>query len=514
MRTKNSIINLVVALIGQLTGIIISFFARLIFIRLLGSEYLGLNGLFTNILTILSLAELGIGSAIIFSLYKPLAQNNKSVIKSLMNLYKVTYRIIGITIIILGFIFLPFYKYLINDIPQIPYLDLIFLMFVLNTAVSYFFSYKKSLIICDQKRYITIIYKYFYYFLLNFIQIIILLLTKNYLLYLVIQIFFTIIENISLSHKANKLYPYLKEKNIEPLNKDIKKEIKRNISAMMRHKLGGMVVNSTDNILISKFIGLTAVGIYSNYYLIINAFQLIFNQFFSAITSSIGNLGTEDNKAKIKSVFNKVFFLNFLISAITTICLIILFNDFINLWLGKNLLFNFQTVLAIAVCFYLWSMRRSCLAFREALGLFWYDRNKPLIEAIINLVTSIILALNFGVLGIFIGTIISTLTTSLWIEPKVLYNHGFKESATQYFKIFGLYSLITLVIGNILYFLCSLITVTSWLTFFLKAIICFTCSLALLLLVFYKNTNLKYYCNLIKKIFKISTKSKHKTLSL
>ena len=280
MRTKNSIINLVVALIGQLTGIIISFFARLIFIRLLGSEYLGLNGLFTNILTILSLAELGIGSAIIFSLYKPLAQNNKSVIKSLMNLYKVTYRIIGITIIILGFIFLPFYKYLINDIPQIPYLDLIFLMFVLNTAVSYFFSYKKSLIICDQKRYITIIYKYFYYFLLNFIQIIILLLTKNYLLYLVIQIFFTIIENISLSHKANKLYPYLKEKNIEPLNKDIKKEIKRNISAMMRHKLGGMVVNSTDNILISKFIGLTAVGIYSNYYLIINAFQLIFNKFF------------------------------------------------------------------------------------------------------------------------------------------------------------------------------------------------------------------------------------------
>lgn len=224
MRIKSSMVNLVFAITGQSLGLLISFFARIVFIQILGKEYLGLNGLFTNILSLLSLVELGIGPAITYSLYKPLAHKDISKVKSLMRLYKKAYITIGILILILGLLMMTFLEVFIKTIPDIPYIHLIFFLFVLNSAISYFYSYKRALIISDQKRYIATIYRYSFFILLNIIQIFMLYLTQNFILFLICQILVTLAENIVVSKKADKLYPYLKEKISKRL---IKKHLKK-----------------------------------------------------------------------------------------------------------------------------------------------------------------------------------------------------------------------------------------------------------------------------------------------
>ena len=211
-RTKSSIKNLIYAFTGQGAGIIISVLARLVFVKVLTAEYLGLNGLFSNILSMLSLVELGVGPAMTFSLYKPLAEKNAEKIKSLMNLYKNTYRVIGCVMLIIGISITPFLPYLIDEMPDISNINVIYIFFVINTSISYFYSYKRSLIISDQKRYLATLYRYACYFILNVIQIVVLIITKNYELYLIAQILMTFTENVIVSKKADKLYPYLREK--------------------------------------------------------------------------------------------------------------------------------------------------------------------------------------------------------------------------------------------------------------------------------------------------------------
>lgn len=497
-RTKKSLTNLITSLIGQAFSIIISFITRMIFVKCLSPEYLGVNGLFTNILSMLSLVELGVGSAMTYSLYKPLAENNKEKIKTLMDLYKKSYRIIGLIILILGIGFTPFYKYLINDIPNIQTLNIIYILFVINTGVSYFYSYKRSLIICDQKKYIAMIYKYTFYFLYNIAQIIVLLLTKNFILYLICEVISTILENIAISVKADKMYPYLKDKDIKPMKKDEFNKIKKNVFAMMFHKVGGMVVNSTDNIILSKFVGIISVGVYSNYYMIINGIQIVTNQIFDAIVASVGNLGVSESKEKIKSVFNKVFFMGFWIFSFCSICLIVLFNDFIQIWIGEQFLFDFSIVIVIVIVFYLRGMRKAVLTFKDATGNFYHDRYKPLIESVINFIISIILVKRIGIIGIFLGTVISTLTTSLWIEPYVLYKYVFKQNVKEYFYKFIKYTIIAIIVGITTLLVSSIIKNVSILTIIIKLIICLVIPNTLYFLIFYKTKEQKYFINLIK----------------
>ena len=498
MRSKSSAKNLVVALIGQAFGLIISFIARIIFVKFLSDEYLGLNGLFTNLLTMLSLVELGVGSALVYSLYKPLADGDNEKVKSLMDLYRKAYNIIGGVVLIIGILFIPFYRYLISEVPSISHLDFIYILFVLNTAISYFYSYKRSLIICNQKRYIATIYRYVFYFLLNVFQIIVLFLTHNYILYLITQVVFTWLENICISIKADRMYPYLKDKNIKKLDKKELNTISKNVRAMLFHKIGGVVVNSTDNILISKLVGLIAVGMYSNYYLITSALDTITAQFFNAITASVGNLGACTNSKKVKETFNTTFFLNYLIYGVITVCLLILFNPFIEVWLGKKYLFDFGVVLVITICFYLKGIRKTCLTFKDALGLFWQDRYKPIIESIINLVASIILGIKYGVLGIFMGTIISTVTTSLWIEPYVLYKYYFKENIIDYLYRFIKYTLVVVLTYLIVQKIVILISINGILGLLIKGVVSLILSILIMTIVFIKTNEIKH----VKKIFK------------
>lgn len=502
MRVESSIKNLSVAMVGQFAGLIVSFFARTVFLKYLNEEYLGLNGLFTNILTILSLVELGIGPAMSFSMYKPLAENDISKIKSLMSIYKKSYIIIGVAILILGIVLTPFYPILLNEIPNIKNLNTIYILFVLNSAISYFYSYKRSLIICDQKRYIATIFRYGFYIVLNIIQILVLILSHNYILFLVCQTIFTWAENICISKTADKIYPYLKQNDIEKLDTDSIVEIKKNISAMLFHKIGGIVVNSTDNIIISKFVGLKAVGLYSNYYIIITALNSIFNQLFTSIVASVGNLGVSESKEKIVQVFNRVFFLNFWIFGFASICLLILFNPFIELWIGKDYLFSNTVVITIVLNFYITGMRKSANTFKEATGAFWNDRYKPIFEVIINLIASIILAKDFGINGVLVGTIISTVTVCFWVEPYVLYKYIFKTNFADYFKRYIIYTAVGILATLITYYICSFILFEGWISLFIKLLVCIVIPNFILILFFFRTNEFKYYIDLTLKLIR------------
>lgn len=503
-RTQNSIRNIIAAMFGQVGGVLVNLLARVFFLHFLNQTYLGLNGLFTNVLTMLSLVELGVGPAMAYSLYKPLADGDVERIKSHMAFYKKAYITIGLCIAALGLAFLPFYTVFMDEVPAIPQLNLIYLLFVANTVVSYFYSYKRALIVCDQKKYIDTSVHYGAYFVLNIVQILFLALTSNYVLFLILQVISTWAENFILARKADQLYPYLRDKEVKPLAKEDSQVIFRNVAAMSMHKIGAVVVNSTDNILISKLIGLATAGLYNNYYTIIHPLQTITNQIFESIVASVGNLKATvqgGDLGHLKDTFNDVFFFAFWIFTFCATCLLNLLHPFIEfLWLrNKGWLLDDLTLYVLVSNFYLYGMRRPVLTFRDATGAFWHDRYKPIVESIINLLASILLAKHFGLAGIFIGTLVSTVTTSLWIEPMVLYKHVFCHPLRDYFARFAGYTAVGAVICLVTTWVCKLVGY-SLLSLIPRGVICLLLPNALLFLAFRKTQEFQYFARLGREL--------------
>lgn len=497
-RTANTIRNVKVALTGQLLGLIISFVSRRIFVQFLSAEYLGLNGLFSNILSMLSLAELGVGTAIIFSLYKPIAENNISEIKSLMQLYKQAYIIIGVVVLVAGCLLTPYLCFFIDKMPDIPDIQLIYIMYVVNSSVSYFFTYKRELIIAYQQRYITTIYRYGLYIVLNIAQIIALILTHSFILYLLLQTVNTLIENVLVSWKANHMFPFLKERDVLPLSLDTKKQIKKNVYAMMAHKVGSVVVNGTDNVLISKMVGVLEVGLYSNYTLIRQALVTVIGGLFLSVSASFGNLNAVSDDTKKLQVFHAINFVGAWIYGFCSICLLILYNPFIKLWLGEKYLFSLDIVIWIVIVFYVTGMRQASLTVRDVMGIFWFDRYKPLFEAIVNLVVSIVLGNRLGVAGILIGTFVSTMTTCFWIEPLMLYKHGLHAPVHLYFLRYGVYTLVTVLAGGVTFAISSLITAQGIIALLAKILICIIIPNIIFLLCYSRTEEFHYVYNIVK----------------
>lgn len=502
-RTKNSIKNSIISLISFFIIAILQFVNRTVFVNFLSADYLGLNGLFSNIISFLTLADLGIGTAMTYALYKPLKENDTETIKSIMNMYKYLYTLVGVFIIIVGFILVPYLDWFIKDMPKnISHIPWYYCVFVVNAGVSYFLTYKRTIIVCNQNQYISSLTTTLKTIIMSILQIMVLAFTKNYLLYLMVMVLCTIFENISISLIADKQFPYLKEKNIIPLNKSIKRDIQKNISALIFHKIGSMIIFSTDNIIISKYVGLMSVGLYSNYVLITNTLSNAITQIFNSLTASIGNLLAYNDIDHSKIVFDRIFFINYWLYAFCSICLFIMLTPFISLWLGDNYLFNISTTLIIVISFYFTGMRRSVGVFKEAAGLFWNDRYKPLVESVLNLSLSIPLALHFGVLGTILGTIVTTLLLSIPVEAYILFKNYFNESPINYFIKQILYFILTIIIGFITYILINFITGKSLVFFILKLLISIIIPNIFLVAIFIHTKEFKYYVVLIKKIIK------------
>ena len=500
MRTINSIRNISVSIITQLMSQILAFLNRTIFIYILGNSYLSINGLFSNILSMLSLAELGLGSAIIYNMYKPIAENDNDKVKSLMQLYKKAYNIIGVVVFISSIILVPFLDKIIKGTNNVQNLIPIYLMFLFNSVSSYFFAYKRSIITANQKDYINSINDQLFNLIKNIIQILALILLPNYFLYLGIQIASNLLANVWIARKADKMYPYLKDKHYVKLSKYEKKTIVKHVTATMSHKLGGVVVNSTDNILISSLLNIRYVGIVSNYYMITGMLNTFILQVFNGITASVGNLNASGDMKKSEEVFNKIFFMGFWIYGMCAILLSILFNPFIKLWIGKEYVLSHGVVSIIIINFFLMGMRRATIVYNSTLGLFWEDRYKPWFEAGINLIASIILIGRLGIMGVFLGTLISTVTTSLWFEPFILYKYGFKKTVFPYFIKYLKYAivqLLTLIITNYIYSFISIDNIIDWIIVGLTGVILINIIFSILL---FKTSEFRYFSNIVKSI--------------
>lgn len=480
---------------------LLKFLVRMVFVKTLPIEYLGVNGLFSNILVMLSLAELGIGPAIVYSLYKPLAYGDKESVKSIMCLFKKVYIAVGGIILALGLMLFPFLDIFIKDGQSVPQVHYFYLVFLLNTVVSYLWTYKRSLLIADQKQYVVNIYQAAVQVLVSVLQIILLLIFADYWCFIILMLLGTVLENFSIAHKADKEYPYLNEE-AEVLGVDIKQQIVKNTKAMICHKIGGMVVFSSSNLVLSKFAGLAAVGLYSNYYMVIVALNAFAAKFFESITASIGNLMVLEESSKKIKAFKITEFITALQATVCFCGLFVLFNPFVELWVGKAYLFSEAVVAAMAFSFYLTYMRKAVLMFRDACGLYWNDRYKPLAESVINLTASIYLTIHYGVIGVVIGGIISTLLTCFWVEPYVLFNNGIDIKLKDYFMDYLKFIATTLLSAFASKLIYSNLFIKITLINFIAGIfICISITLILWSAIFRNREEMQYLLNFAKSKF-------------
>ena len=426
MRTRYTLINMAVNIGGQLFNQVLLFISRMVFIHYLSAAYLGVNGLFTDVLGILNLAELGIGTAMIYSLYEPAAKDDEHKLAQLMNLYKILYRVVAVIVLLVGLALMPFLGFFIKDSGGIENLKLIYLMYVANSVCSYLLSYKNSIFLAYQKAYVKNLWAVLCDAIKTVLQIVIIVLTRNFILYLLVQFVLQFIPNIIVSCKADKEYPYLKECKELPEREEFF-GILRNIGAMSFHKLGTVIVRNTDSLLMSSFVGLLSVGIYSNYKLVLSGINNLMDKFSNAFTGSLGNLGAIEDETRVYGIYQELDLLFFVIYAYWTAGLFALFNSFITICFGPDYCFSVATVAVLVMEFYISGQRKVNLMFREAKGLFWYDRYKPLFESVINLTTSLLLVQKFGVAGILGGTVISSVCTCVWVEPYILMRYGIRD---------------------------------------------------------------------------------------
>lgn len=502
MRTKNSIKNFITQLITNIISIIFLFVGQTLFIKILGIEYSGLNGLFTNILTILNLFELGIGHAITFHLYKYVKSNDKETIKSIMSFYKKSYKCIAITILVIGLLITPLLPFIVKETIVNINIYYAYILFLLTTVATYILSYKRNIIIANQKNYIINIINIIFVIVLNVIQIIILYFTKNYYLYLLIKVICILFENMIINMMANKLYPYLKDKDIKPIKKDIKNNIIDKVKALIIHKTSGAVTNGTDNILISAFFGLTTTGLYMSYSYIISSVKKIFGNIITTTTASIGNLLIEGNKEKNYQTFKKIRYLNLGITVFTATSILVLSEDFITLWLGKDYLLDTSILIVLTLNYYQTMMRSSFSTFKDAAGIWVEDKYVPVFQLTINLISSIILLKLFGLIGVFLGTIISSFVLWFYSYPKFVYKRLFNKSYKDYYKELVVELLIFITIILITYGLSKIIVFDSLMVTFALKILFVIIVPNLLFVLLNSKEYLKYYINLVKIIKK------------
>lgn len=508
MRIKNSMKNIYINILTQIVITLLGFFSRKVFLDSLGIEYLGINGLLTNILSMLGLVEGGIGASIVYNLYKPLANNDKPKIIALVQLYKKIYSILAIGIFILGLSLYPFLGILMNEGGNIPFISIIYIIFLIKNIISYLNAHKWSLINADQRGYILAKYNLLFNVITTISKVIILITTKNYILYLLIEAAIFIIQNIYNGKVVEKRYPYIKTKDKYIVEKEVKDNLIMNVKALFLHNIGGYCVFGTDNILISALINVKTVGLYSNYTMIISQVSSLLTPIINGIGASVGNLIATESKEKNYEIFKVANFISFWIYSFCSIALYNLINPFIIWFFGEGLLLDRLTLLIVLINFYITGMRNVINIFKSKAGIFSQDKYVPIIESVINLGSSLILVKYLGLAGIFIGTTISSITIPLWIQSKLVYNNVFNKSVLEYFKKYVIYIIMTVIASIITNRICYIFEINNNFTSLIfKGITCFIIPNMLFLLVFFKTSEFQYLWNVfIPNITKVKVK--------
>lgn len=500
MRTRKALMNASINIISYFIAFLPNLIVRKVFLDNLGNEMLGLNSLYTNIIGWLSIIEMGVGSAIVYSLYKPYAENDQKTIRAYIRFYGEVYRKIGIFIFILGILIIPLLKYFIKDGINLAIVNIGFLLFLCNSFVTYLFSHKLCILNVAQEAYKLTIGTTLTKFLIAIFQVLMFKIKPSFILFIVIQLIINCIYLLIINVYIDLKYKWL-SLGKEKLNYNVKIELLKNIKAMFMHKIGALVVNSTDNILISSFVGLKTLANYTNYEIIITAMRLVVVNGLSGLTASIGNMLASDNKEQAYIIHRRIFFLSFWIVSLIIISLNNILNQFIAIWVGKEYLLDRFTFIIILINVYFGTMRGSVEQFQSASGQFYQDRYAAIAEAIINLVFSLILVKYIGIAGVFLGTLISNITVLFWTKPYVVYKYVFNKSIKEYFKLYFNYlfiAIIPLIITNLL--TQSIKFKYDFKNLIVNIIINIIVINVIYVVIFFKTEEFRYYKNLIKNI--------------
>lgn len=472
------------------------FINRSVFIWTLGVSYLGISGLFSDILTMLSLADLGFGVALTYSMYKPLANHDYDRLAALTNLYKKVYRIIALAVTVIGLSLIPFLQYLVNLPHAIPHIRLYYVMYLANTVASYLVVYKTSILTADQKDYVLNKYRSIFSVLQTLFMTIFLWITKNYFVYLLVQVIFTYAQNFFCSHVAERQYPFINKKIKMPFNEV--KEIFKNLYSVFLYKVSGVLLNATDNTIISVMVGTTMVGYYSNYSMITTRLTTLINTIFYSLTASLGNLVVKEKAERRYKVFLVMQSVSSIFSTSCVLCLMFLAQDFIKVWLGPHYLLSNLTLIAILINFYLGIILLPIWVYREATGLYQQTKYVMVLTAIINLILSIFMAKKLGITGVLLASAISRLVTYFWYEPILLFKTYFSASSIVYFKQILNNVLLTVAIAILEYYTVANYTVNGWISLLIKAVLVFVISLVLTLLFYSRTGGIKLITNRVK----------------
>ncbi|MFD1031916.1 lipopolysaccharide biosynthesis protein [Metaplanococcus flavidus] len=444
MRTKKAELNFIMNLAMISIGLLPLFFLRKVFLDALGSEYLGLVALFTSLIGFLSLAELGISTAIVYALYKPYAENDTEKIMGYVQFYTKFYRTIGLIIFITGLALMPFLPLFIKGDLDINDVRIYFLLTLASTVITYFFSARFSLLIAAQEGYRITVAQTASIVLIAFLQMAALYLYESFFLYLIIQLVINLFYLLILNAYIKKRFKWSSGKS-GTIKIEEKRDLKKNIKALFIHKIGEFAVFGTDNLLISYYINIATVGIYNSYYMVISVATKMVQTAFNGITASIGNLLVEADKEKVYAIHKKLFFFNFWIASFIAISMFNTIQQFVLLWLGDSQFLDMFTISIILLNLYITLLRASVEKFKDAGGLYRQDQYSAILEAVVNLGFSIWLVQYFGLAGIFLGTLISNITVVFWIKPKIVYKYIFQEKLRKYFIMYFKYFSLALI---------------------------------------------------------------------
>ena len=473
-RKKNATRNIIFGTCLKLYQIVVPFLMRTIMIYFMGVQYLGLNSLFTSVLQVLNLAELGVGSAMVYSMYKPVAEHDNNTICALMGLYRKYYRIIGMVVLAAGCVIIPFVPHLIkSDVPEGINIYVLYVMNLLATVFTYWlYAYKNSILQAYQRNDIvsklTIITDTIKYIL----QIFTIVFLKNYYMYVLVLILLQIASNIITAAVVTRMYPEYRCKGSLP--KEEVAQINSRIRDLFTSKIGAVIVNSADTVVISAFLGLTVLAIYQNYFFIISSVIAFIAVVFNSCTAGIGNSIIVETKEKNYNDFKKFTFLIAWIAGFCTVCIVCLMQPFMNIWMNGNekLMLGMSEVVCFCIYFFVYEIQQLLLTYKDAAGMWHEDKYRPLVTALTNLALNIIMVQFFGLYGVLLSTVISIIFIGM---PWLFYNLFtvlFKRNAAKYVIRVVYYTVITIVISIITYSVCSLVPFTGIAELIVKLIIC------------------------------------------
>lgn len=500
-RTKNATRNIFFGVILKAYQIIVPFFMRTAMIYLMGVQYLGLNSLFTSVLQVLNLAELGVGSAMVYSMYKPIAEDDDTTICALMKLYRTYYRVIGLVIAVVGCIITPFIPRLISgDVPTGINIYILYLLNLGATVLSYWlFAYKNSILQAYQRTDVVSKVSLITSTVQYGLQLFVLWAFKDYYLYVIVMLATQVLTNVMTAVAADKLYPQYKPKG--NISKHNLFKINKRIRDLFTSKIGTIIVNSVDTIVISAFLGLTALAIYQNYYFILTAVTGVITIVFSSVTAGIGNSLIVETKEKNLMDLNVFTFIICWIAGICACCFLNLYQPFMELWVGNDLMLGFPMVICFVIYFYVVEVNQLLNTYKDAGGIWHEDRFRPLVTAIVNLGMNLLMVQFCGLYGIILSTILSMLLVGMpWLFHNLFTKMFEKKYMKKYLITLGFYVMVSFLAGLLSVFICSFINMNFWFTLIIRFCICIIISNSVFFVFYYKTYEFKQSILLLNKM--------------